>query len=195
MLRKTLIPLILFGCGQPATEGAQTRTDPIAVALPNGPPPPLPPVFGRINDPANCIDWGRLTYENTMKDRFADHCVGCHAPKHGDHAVGEAWAVAPPNDWLHLSRWDGVVDASIGYLCHKVAAQEMPPPQSQPALSDSELKDFEIWCADHDDAVADPLIPDAAEYARGSAIPQMNLLAVRTVCPPPDRDRLRGRRS
>jgi len=96
-----------------------------------------------------CIDWGQITYKNTVKDIAEKYCKKCHSgivnsndltTTLGENPNKDGYAVAPKSPNLNSY---SMVSWGMGQVFSETLP--MPPPQSEEPLEEADLERLKIW--------------------------------------------------
>lgn len=130
---------------------------------------------GRQDDEDNCIDWGKITYTNTIRDILKARCTKCHSGVVDPDGNANGYAVAPKSPYLNggLSEGGNIDGYSPSYILSLIDPSDgsepfMPPPQSEEVMSDENKASFRAWVDDYGSI-------------RGSAIPEARITATSYV--------------
>jgi hypothetical protein len=117
-----------------------------------------------------CIDWGQITYKNTVKDLAEKYCRKCHAgvvnsddltADDGENPNKSGYAIAPK--YPNLDSYDNVKWRMAQVFSETLP---MPPPQSEEPIEEADLERLRIWYYGEE---------DNEEKPPGLEIPEVNI--------------------
>ena len=128
--------------------------------------------LSRQDDPDNCIDWGQVTYKNSIKDITKKYCTKCHSNVLDEDGNPNGYAVAPKRPYINdgLSEYGTLGSYSPSYILGLIDPDDgsdakMPPPQSEEPMDDDDKERFRAWVEDYDAKEGSELPEVSISYA------------------------------